>query len=254
MKRLLFGLIAVLALGALALPGAAAAKDKDRDGLPDRWERRHGLSTKHNSAGRDNDRDRVDNRNELRQHTDPRDGDSDNDRKRDGAEDADRDRLRNAAEDATGNDPVDPDTDDDGVPDGREHAGVIRSLDEEGRLTIGLSNGDVLRGWVTDETRVKCTSEAQAEKEYRSKSKAHGSNYDEDMPDEDMPDEDWGDEEDVDEDFDEDLDDAKDDEDEGKYEKDECDADWLDVGRRVRQARLSLTEDGLVFEKIELLK
>jgi len=201
----------------------------------------------------------VDNRNELRERTDPRDRDSDNDRKGDGAEDADRDKLRNAAEDATGNDPMDPDTDDDGVKDGREHAGVIRSFDEEGLLTIDLSNGDVVRGWVTDETRVKCTSEAAAEKEYRSKTKAHGSTTDEeDELDEDMPDEDWGDEEDLDdedlgedEDLDEDLDEL---EDEDKTKNGGCSANWLDPGRHVRQAYLSLTEDGLVFDKIELLK
>jgi hypothetical protein len=250
MKRLLFGLMAMLALGALALPGAAAAKDRDRDGLPDRWEKRHGLSTKHNSAGRDNDRDRVDNRNEYRERTAPRDRDTDNDRKADGAEDADRDKLRNAAEDATGNDPVDSDTDNDGVTDGREHAGVIRSFSDDGLLTIALSNGDTLNGWVTDETRVKCTSEAQAEREYRSR--AHGSIYDEGIPDEDMPDDESMEDEDLE---DEDLDESEDEEaDEGNYENHECNADWLDAGRRVRQAYLSLTEDGLVFHKIELVK
>jgi hypothetical protein len=252
MKRLLFGLIAMLVFGALALPGAAVAKDRDRDGLPDRWEKRNGLSAKHNSAGRDNDRDRVDNRNEYRERTRPRDADSDNDGKRDGAEDADRDKLRNAAEDATGNDPVDSDTDNDGVLDGREHAGTIRSFGDDGLLTIDLSSGDVLKGWVTDETRVKCTSEAQAEKEYRFKFKVRGSTFEEDMPDEDMPDEDVEDEDLGDEELeDEDLDEGKD---EGEYDKQECSADWLDVGRRVRQAKLSLTADGLVFDKIELVK
>jgi hypothetical protein len=248
MKRLLFGLIAMLAL---ALPGAAVAKDQDRDGLPDRWERRNGLSTKHNSAGRDNDRDRVDNRNEYREHTDPRDRDTDNDRKPDGAEDADRDKLRNAAEDATGNDPVDPDTDNDGILDGREHAGTISSFDDDGLLTIDLSNGDVLRGWVTDETRVKCTSEAQAEKEYRFTYKVRGSMNDEDWADEEMPEEDLGDEEYLDEELDEPKDEV---DEEGEYQKRECSADWLDVGRRVRQAKLTLTADGLVFDKIELVK
>jgi hypothetical protein len=250
MKGLFSGLVALLTLGALAVPGVAVAKDMDHDGLPDRWERRHGLSTHHNSAGRDNDRDRVDNRNEYREHTDPRDRDSDNDRKRDGAEDADRDKLRNAAEDATGNDPVDPDTDDDGVPDGREHAGVIESF-EEGRLTIDLSNGDVLRGLVTDETRVKCTSEAAAERAYRFKFKVHASNYDEDMPEEDVPGDDWSDEEEWGGEEDLGEDEVKD---YDEYEKHECSADWLDVGRRVRQAKLSLTEDGLVFDKIELVR
>jgi hypothetical protein len=259
MKRLFSGLVALLALGALAVPGVAAAKDKDRDGLPDRWERRHGLSTHHNSAGRDNDRDRVDNRNEYREHTDPRDRDTDNDRKRDGAEDADRDKLRNAAEDATGNDPVDPDTDNDGVSDGREHAGAISSFNPtSGRLVIDLSNGDVLEGWVTDETRVKCITEAAAEKEHGFKIKARGSNYDEDMPDEDWGEDsdDWPDEAEdwPDDDEGPEGDEVEHEGDEGKHGKYECSADWLDVGRRVRQAKLSLTEDGLVFDKIELVR
>jgi hypothetical protein len=255
-KRRLIGLIALLALLALALPGAAVAKDRDRDGLPDRWERRHDLSTKHKSSGGDPDRDRVDNRNEYRERTDPRDRDSDDDRKGDGLEDADRDRLRNAAEDATGNDPVDADTDNDGIPDGREHAGVIRSF-EEGLLTIDLSNGDSLRGWVTDETRVKCKSEAEAEKEYRFKLKVHDATWDEgeDVPDEEWTEEEWSDEEWTEEEgLDEDVDKPKPDEDEGKYEADHCSAAWLDPGRRGRQAKLSLTSDGLVFEKIELLR
>jgi hypothetical protein len=256
MKKVLIGLTAVLALAALALPGVAAAKDRDRDGLPDRWERRHDLSTKHNSSGRDPDRDRVDNRNEYREGTSPRDRDSDNDRKRDGVEDADRDKLRNAAEDATGNDPVDPDTDDDGVLDGREHAGVIVSF-EEGLLTLDLSNGDRLRGLVTGDTRVKCISEAAAEKEYGIKVKAHKSTWDEEPPEEELPDEEWSEDDELD---DEELDDEEFDKpkpeggDEGQHNGNSCSADWLDAGRRVRQARLSLTPDGLVFEKIELVK
>jgi hypothetical protein len=251
MKKLLIGLTAVLALAVLALPGVAAAKDRDRDGLPDRWERRHDLSTKHNSSGGDPDRDRVDNRNEYREGTSPRDRDSDNDRKRDGAEDADRDKLRNSAEDATGNDPVDPDTDDDGVVDGREHAGVIVSF-EEGLLTLNLSNGDELRGWVTGETRVKCISEAAAEKQYGIKVKAHKSTWDEEPADEELPpDEDWPEDGELD---DEELDKPKPEEHESEHGNGHCSADWLDEGRRVRQARLSLTPDGLVFEKIELVK
>jgi hypothetical protein len=252
MRRLLTGVAAVLALGAFALPGVAAAKDRDRDGLPDRWERRHHLSTKHDSSGRDPDRDRVDNRNEYRERTNPRDRDSDNDRRGDGREDADRDRLRNAAEDATGNDPIDPDTDDDGVPDGREHAGVIVSF-VEGLLTLDLSNGDELEGRVTDETRVKCISERAAEKQHGIKVKARGSNFDEDEPlpeDELPPDEDWPEDEDLEEEGDQ----PKPEEDTGGHGNGHCSADWLDEGRRVRQARLTLTADGLVFEKIELVK
>ena len=44
-----FGLLALLA------PATAAARDRDRDGLPDRWEKRHGLSTTTASASADPD-------------------------------------------------------------------------------------------------------------------------------------------------------------------------------------------------------
>jgi hypothetical protein len=249
-KKLLTGLCALLIL--LAVPGAAAAKDRDRDGMSDRWEKRHHLSTKHNSAGGDPDRDKVDNRNEYRERTNPRRRDSDGDGRGDGREDADRDRLRNAAEDATGNDPVDPDTDDDGVSDGREHAGAIRSF-EEGMLTVDLSNGDSLSGLVTDETRVKCISESAAEKEYGFKVKARGAVWDEELAEDEPAEDDPAEEEDPDEELDADL---EEDEDalEDKPQGNQCSADWLDPGRRVRQARLSLTADGLVFEKIELVK
>lgn len=255
MRKLLTGLFALLLL--LALPGVAAAADRDRDRLPDKWERKHHLSTKQNSSGGDPDRDRVDNRNEFRERTRPRDRDSDNDGRRDGAEDADRDKLRNAAEDATGNDPIDPDTDNDGVTDGREHAGVIVSF-LEGELTLNLANGRELRGWVTDETRVKCISESAAEKEYGIKVKARGSIWDEEeVLEEDKPDEDVSEEEDPDEgeDSEEDVEKPDHEEDKGEHGNGHCSADWLDVGRRVRQARLSLTSDGsLVFEKIELVR
>src|SRR5688572_10592513 len=105
----------VVALLALLTPASAVAGDRDHDGLPDRWEQRHRLSTHAGSGAADPDRDRVDNRNEYRERTDPRDRDSDNDGRSDGREDSDRDRLANAAEDQTGNDPRDRDTDDDGV-------------------------------------------------------------------------------------------------------------------------------------------
>jgi Bacterial TSP3 repeat len=246
-------LAGLLALFFLALPAGAVARDRDGDRLPDGWERQHGLSTKAAGTEADPDRDGVDNRNEHREGTDPRRRDSDRDGRADGREDADRDGLSNAAEDATGNDPIDPDTDDDGVSDGREHAGVIVSF-AEGLLTLDLSNGDRLRGWVTDETRVKCISEAAAEKEHGIKVKAHKSNWSEDepMPDEDLPpDEEWSGD---DYPEDEEVDKPKPEEETGGHGNGNCSADWLDPGRRVRQARPSLTADGLVFHKIELVR
>ena len=115
-----------LALGALALlamPGLAAAKDRNNDRIPDRWEKRHKLSLKVNQARRDQDRDRLRNRAEFLAGTDPRLGDSDGD----------------------------------GVMDGDEQAGTIASFDAAtGRLVIDLFGTDTIAGFVTDSTEIKC--------------------------------------------------------------------------------------------------
>jgi hypothetical protein len=65
---------------------AAAPRDRDHDRLPDRWERRHHLSTEIPSAKRDPDGDRLRNRRELRHRTNPRRADTDRDHLFDGAE------------------------------------------------------------------------------------------------------------------------------------------------------------------------
>jgi hypothetical protein len=115
-----------LALGALALlamPSLAAAKDRNHDRIPDRWEKRHKLSLTVNQARRDQDRD----------------------------------HLRNRAEFLAGDNPRDRDSDDDGTMDGSEQAGTIASFDAEtGRLVIDLFGNDTVSGFVTDETEIKC--------------------------------------------------------------------------------------------------
>ena len=61
------------ALALLALPGAAAAKDGNHDRIPDRWEKRHHLSTAVNQAPRDQDSDHLRNRAEFLAGDNPRD-------------------------------------------------------------------------------------------------------------------------------------------------------------------------------------
>lgn len=129
MNRSSFGRLvlfaALTAIAALALPGLAAAKAKDRnhDRIPDRWEKRHHLSLKVDQAGRDQDRDNLDNRAEFLAGDNPRDADSDND----------------------------------GIEDGEENAGKIQSFDPQtGRLTIALFGGETVSGLVTEGTRIKC--------------------------------------------------------------------------------------------------
>jgi hypothetical protein len=79
-------MLIVLPLVALGLVAAAsvpapysAARDRDRDRLPDRWERRYHLSTSKKSAKGDPDRDGLRNLREYRLRTNPRKRDTDGD-------------------------------------------------------------------------------------------------------------------------------------------------------------------------------
>jgi hypothetical protein len=156
---------AVASLGAMLLvTSGAAAKDRNRDRIPDRWESRFHLSLKVDQANKDQDRDKVDNLNEFQEGTNPRDRDTDNDGRRDGREDRDRDGLDNANEDASANDPVDRDTDNDRVEDGDEVVGTIASF-QDPVLTINLLNGGSVTGNVTPGTRIKCEDENEQEHE-----------------------------------------------------------------------------------------
>ena len=127
----------------LALPAAAAAKDRNHDGLPDGWEKAHHLSLTVNQANRDQDHDGLRNRSEFRHGTNPR------------AADTDHDGLNDGAEVETGNNPRKDDTDGDGRDDGQENAGTVASF-TGGVLTITLADGSTLKGTVTDATKVKC--------------------------------------------------------------------------------------------------
>jgi hypothetical protein len=115
-------LTACLAVTATALGGP---RDRDRDRLPDGWEKRHHISTHSRSAKKDPDRDGLSNLGEFRASTDPRDRDSD----------------------------------DDGLRDGAEHIGTVRSF-EDGVLTIALAGGGTVSGAITDATELKCENHA----------------------------------------------------------------------------------------------
>jgi hypothetical protein len=125
-RRARLGALLAVALGALALlalPAVAAAKDRNHDHIPDRWEKGHHLSLQVNQAGRDQDSD----------------------------------HLRNRAEFEAGDNPRDDDSDGDGVMDGEENAGTIASFDATtGKLVINLFDNDTISGLVTEETEIKC--------------------------------------------------------------------------------------------------
>jgi len=118
-------------------------RDRDGDRLPDRWERRHGLSPRVKQTHRDPDRDQLDNLGELRRHTNPRDHDTDDDGIDDG-EDRDRDEDRDEDE--------------------LEFSGTILSF-ADGILTIRASSGQTVTGQVTDATRISCEAERAASRE-----------------------------------------------------------------------------------------
>lgn len=132
-RRARFGMTwFALALGALALlamPSLAAAKDRNHDHIPDKWEKRHHLSLKVNQA-------------RLNQ---------------------DGDKLRNRAEFLASDNPRDADSNDDGVMDGEDNAGTIASFDaESGKLVINLFGGETASGMVDEETEIKCEDHSGA--------------------------------------------------------------------------------------------
>jgi hypothetical protein len=115
---------AIAALTLLALPAGAMAssRDSDRDGMPNRWEKRHGLKV----------------------------------HKQDARGDKDRDGLKNLAEYRLGTDPRNVDSDDDGVKDGRDVGGKVDSF-TAGVLTIVLPDGTKVSGKVVDgATELEC--------------------------------------------------------------------------------------------------
>jgi hypothetical protein len=106
---------------------AAAGGDRNRDRIPDRWEKQHHLSLKVDQSKRDQDRDGLNNRGEFQAQLDPRDDDSDND----------------------------------GVEDGDENAGTVATF-TGGVLTITLAKGGTLAAKVTPDTEIECDGAAKA--------------------------------------------------------------------------------------------
>jgi hypothetical protein len=165
MRTLSVAVAGALVLLLAALGGTAAAKDRNHDRIPDKWEKRFHLSLKVDQSNRDSDRDKVDNLNEFQEGTNPRDRDSDNDGRPDGREDSDHDGLSNMGEDRSANRPDDRDTDGDGIRDGDENAGVIAGFDGS-TLVINLAGGGQASGLVTAQTEIKCETEDEHEAEH----------------------------------------------------------------------------------------
>jgi hypothetical protein len=173
MSRRLVVPILMLAWAVWPAAVAHAARDRDHDGLPDRWERRYDLSTSRPSARVDRDHDGLTNRREFHLRTNPRRRDTDHDGLRDGAEvkryhtnprkrDTDGDGLSDGAEVKRWHtNPRKRDTDGDGTPDGAEvGAGTSAPAAPAGPAPAPAPGGfpspattGVPAGWVPAQTR-----------------------------------------------------------------------------------------------------
>jgi hypothetical protein len=146
--------------------------------------------------------------------------------------DQDHDGLRNKAEFVAGTNPRDADTDDDGVRDAAEDAGSVVSFDAvTGRLVIKLFNGDQVAGTVNADTEIECGDRQEQDDGGPSDHSGPGRG--------DSPIRDHGGGEDQGDDVE--ADDVP------------CDTSSLTAGMVVREAELSATPQGLVFDRIEVV-
>ncbi|MCX6398573.1 MAG: hypothetical protein NTX33_01415 [Propionibacteriales bacterium] len=146
-----FRTVAVLAGSAIALSitfaaPATAAVDSDRDGIPNRWERSHGMNPYRSADARaDYDRDGLTNLGEYRHHSRLRDEDTDNDGHDDGDEVHDGFRWTRV---------LDRDSDDDGTRDGDEdsdHDGVSNEDEDDAKESCRRDDDDTDHDSVDDE-------------------------------------------------------------------------------------------------------
>jgi len=223
-----FMVAALSAIAMLALPALAAAKDRNHDHIPDRWEKRHHLSLHVNQAGRDQDRD----------------------------------HLRNRAEFMAGDNPRSSDSDGDGIPDGEENAGTIQSFDPStGKLTIALFGGETLSGVVSEETEVECGGDRRGTASASDDGEEHAGSEGEDGEGE--PGDDHGDGGEEGEDHhgeegepgDDDGPGGEPGDDDGpggEGEASSCTTADLTEGATVKEAELKLENGTATFEKVEL--
>jgi hypothetical protein len=218
--RRLAGLIAALAAMVVFAAPAMASGDRNHDGIPDKWERKHDLSLKHSQAKKDQDSDGLKNKGEFRASFDPQDAD----------------------------------TDDDGVEDGDEGAGTVGTFnDTTGELVINLFGGGTVTGTVTTDTEIECENDDDVQPddgdvigdELTDDNGDDGPGHTKSGGDDGPGDNSGPGNGDDDDDSGPGDDDAGDDD-------ESCDATALQPGTVVREAEVDVTATGLVFEEIEL--
>jgi hypothetical protein len=201
-----------------ATGSARGNSDRNRDRIPDRWERAHHLSLKVNQARRDQDHD----------------------------------GLRNRAEFLAGTDPRNNDSDDDGTNDGGEGAGTVTSF-TGGVLIVHLFNGDDVKGTVDDQTEIECKTRPTGQPTVvptarKADEGPGGAGQGDDGEGEHNQQGQQGQQGD-------DGDDENGQDDDGDEDGNQpgCDATALTTGAVVGEAELKTTAAGLVFTKIEIV-
>jgi hypothetical protein len=196
----------------------ASKADRNRDRIPDSWERRHHLSLKVKQTKRDQDRDGLNNFGEFREKTNPRDRDSDND----------------------------------GVRDGDENPGKIARF-ENGVLTITLTSGGSISAKVVDRTEIECRSATPTATTTR-----HDDDEDNSGPGRDGDDDHGDRENEAGDDHGDRENEAGDDRGRDNENEDEhegnCSTTDLTPGTTVREAHIVLVGGSAVFREVELLK
>jgi hypothetical protein len=76
-RKLITGIAGLAAALVVAVPAVGHPRDSNGDRLPDSWENRNNLSLNVNQAPKDQDQDGLRNMAEYKNHTDPRDTDTD---------------------------------------------------------------------------------------------------------------------------------------------------------------------------------
>lgn len=227
-KSIFFAIAATAMVFLIVASADAGRADRNGDGIPDRWAKKHGLNAKKNQANRDQDHDKVQNICEYEAGMDPRDRNSDNDRRRDGREDSDDDGMVNSVESVVDTDCGDSDSDGDGTDDGDEVSGFVHAFDGD-ILKIRMVDGTILSAPVTEATYVHCEQD-----EYKDKPAADdGEKSDDDSKESEEAE----------------VSGVRAAQGDGSYDASNCGFDALTVGRVVKAFYV---EDG-VFVKIKLL-